>query len=213
MAKKGRRIGLRPEVLQVEKSENQRCAGDDDEQAHDAPERCVIDTAFRCGERSPPRPSPFQGEGAKAIQSNQRRLTGMNGARTRREQSNASAGKRRRYIARLHDSCLVANPMDVGSGCRLVSDCMARPAQATRRPTDAFFKVPGAGVLRAFQHLGELVVEEDLVLVLLAVCCVDVVCDALATCAFLLRVRTPGASLTGSAMVSTRPGLAVLVVR
>jgi len=58
-----------------------------------------------------------------------------------------------------------------------------------------------------------LFVDEGLVLVLLAVCVVDVLCDALATCAFLLRVRTPGASLTGSAMVSTRPGLAVLEVR
>ena len=50
-------------------------------------------------------------------------------------------------------------------------------------------------------------VEEDFALVFLVVCCVDALCDALAPCVFLLRVRMPGASFTGSAMVSTLPGL------
>jgi hypothetical protein len=56
-------------------------------------------------------------------------------------------------------------------------------------------------------------VEEGLALVFLAVCCVDELWDALALCVFLLRVCMPGASFTGSAMVRTRPGFAVLDVR
>ena len=56
-------------------------------------------------------------------------------------------------------------------------------------------------------------VEEDFALTFLVVGCVDAVCDALALCVRLPRARVPGASLTGSAMVSTRPGLAVLEVR
>jgi hypothetical protein len=50
-------------------------------------------------------------------------------------------------------------------------------------------------------------VEEGFALVFLVARCVDELCDALALCVFLPRVRVPGASFTGSAMVSTRPGL------